>query len=140
MFRLLPFLSMVAAAFTKCATNVLPIYDLYADPMDLVANNQPVYLQAIFAVPPNSFVLNGRAEARPIWNGVRLPAYQKPISALGSGVNTLNQSFVFPAGVGGPVVVEINVYNATGSSILCLKWSVYATGTHSNKTRFTTAW
>lgn len=144
LISLFSLLSLPTATFTNCAplprANSLPVTELYADPPDIVANNQPLTFRVGFTVPPNTIVPYALVEISAKWNGLvtstvrtNLNDYiQTPL--LPGSSHTFEDSRIFPTGLWGRVAVEINLYNASGSQLLCARWIVFATGTEMNET------
>jgi hypothetical protein len=134
-------LTLAAASFTNCATysRSLPIYELYAEPIGIVAAHQPMNFRIEFVVPPTTWVPHGYVEVKTSWFGIPTATER---SALSTYVQTplypdfyiIEEHLVGPSGVWGLVTREFNVYNASGSQLLCARWNFFATGTNTNET------
>jgi hypothetical protein len=131
---------LAAASFTNCATysRSLPIYELYTEPPSVVAAHQPMHFRIQFAVPPTTWVPHGYVEIKTRWFGILTTTERSALSdyvqtPLYPGFYTIQDYLVGPTGWG-PVTREFNVYNASGSQLLCARWNYFATGTNTNET------
>ena len=141
MTYLLFFLATATASFTNCASTsrALPVHDLFADPPGIVANNQPMTFRIQFTVPTGTWVPYGRVDVKSTWNGIPMPVQRTDLATyiqtpLYPDIYTFEDNHIFPSGFWGRVSTEINVYNASGSQLLCTRWVVFATGTNKNET------
>ena len=134
-------LTLAAASFTNCATysRSLPIYELYAEPPSVVAAHQPMNFRIQFVVPPTTWVPHGYVEITTSWFGVPVATERSALSdyvqtPLYPDLYTIEDHIVGPSGIWGRMTREFNVYNASGSQLLCTRWNYFATGTNTNET------
>jgi hypothetical protein len=133
--------TMASASITNCASypRALPVNDLFADPPSIVAARQLTTFRVQFTVPNGTWVPYGQIEVKRNWNGLALTTVRTDLAEyiqtpLYPDFHTFETRYVFPASIWGRVSTEINVYNASGSQLLCALWVVYATGTDKNET------
>lgn len=138
---LLMLLRIIGAAFTNCASSFtsLPVTELYIDPPGIVAAHQPVYVRINFQVPKDTFIPHGLVELSTNWNGLAMTTIRHGLDEyfnlpLLPGDHNLTRSFEFPPNVWGRMSTTFNVYNSSGTNILCAHWVVFATGTDKNET------
>jgi len=129
------------ASFTNCGSSSgnLPVAELYADPPGIVAADQPVTLRLDFSVPEGGHVPSGLVELTTSWNGLSLPVQRSSLASylplpLYAGTYSFNKTLPFPPAVWGRVSTRLNVFNETGTELLCAQWTVFATGTAKNET------
>ena len=130
-----------SASFMNCASHprALPVSELYIDPPNIVANNQPIFFRVAFTVPPLTFVPFALLETSTNWNGVSISSIRTNLNnfirtPIAPGNYNFTDTFQFPIGLWGRVSTYIRVYNASGTEILCAQWVVFATGTDKNET------
>jgi len=134
-------LTTALASFTNCGSSVsnLPVTELYADPSGIVAADQDVTFRLGFTVPVGGYVPSGLVELTTSWNGLSLPIQRSSLASylslpLYTGPYSFNTTHPFPPSIWGRIQTQMNVYNETGSQLLCAQWVVYATGTAKNET------
>ena len=126
--------------FTNCAKGpqAFPVHKLYVDPPGIVHANQKVKFNISFTVPESAHIPSAKLEIASRCNGVKLPTRTETFSnhRLIPKMHHFSDSMIFPKGLWGKVDVFINVYNVSGTQLLCLRWSVFATNTNTNKTNW----
>jgi len=139
---LLATLALASASFTNCGSNLrtnLHLTDLYADPPNIVAAEQPVELRIGFVVPNNTHINYSMIEVTPSLFSVPLPSRRMSLDTflklpLYPNEYLISYNTTFPHATWGRVGVQIALYNETGEELLCADWRVYATGTDKNQT------
>ena len=127
----------VWSSFVRCEhrSSFFPIRDLYADPPNAVAANQEVNLRIDVRVPNNAYLVGVHSVLTTQLNGVSLYSQTDEFPIL---ADAPEQSFVrtfrFPTHIWGRFRADLTVYNASGTSLLCVRWSVFATNTAKNDT------
>lgn len=134
-------LTTAIATFTNCGSSVsnLPVNELYADPPGMVAADQPVTMRLGFTVPVGGYIPSGLVELTTSWNGLPLPIQRSSLASyltlpLYTGSYSFNTTHPFPPSIWGRIQAQMNIYNETGTQLLCAQWTVYATGTAKNET------
>jgi hypothetical protein len=89
--------------------------------------------------PLFSAAVNGHVEVANTWNGIPVPTKRHDLATymptpLYPNFYTFEDHHVFPSGIWGRISTEINVFNASGSQLLCARWLVFSTGTDKNET------
>lgn len=135
MKTLLILLSMLSAAkssFTSCepASTSLQINQLEADPLDRVSVNQLVKMRVRFSVPTDSWVPSGMIRIAASVNLVPVTTWEEPLCAhvrcpLTAGEHEFETKWVFPQRILGRIVADITAVNASGTPLLCARWTVW---------------
>jgi hypothetical protein len=117
----------------------LRMTELVADPPAIVASEQLATFRIGFTVPNSTYIPYGLIEVSPSLNGIPTPTHRSSLSnhftlPLYAGDYTFNTSYIFPSTIWGHVRIQMNVYNESGTQLICTQWTVYATGTSKNET------
>lgn len=135
------YLVEAVASFTNCASypQKLAVSDLYADPIGIVANNHPLSFRVTFTVPNETWIPHGSVQGNTTWNSLYTTTVRAPLSnyiptPIYPGLYTFSENYTFPSNVWGRISSEVNVYNASGTQLLCTRWIVFATGRDTNET------
>lgn len=127
----------VGSSFVRCEhrSSFFPIHDLYADPPDIVAANQEVHFRIDFGIPDNTYLTGVHTILATNLNGLPLPSHRDDFRIPPGGTErSYRHTFLFPSNVWGRLRTDLTVYNASGASLLCVRWSVFATNTAKNAT------
>jgi len=136
-------LVVASASFSNCGSSAanLPVSELYADPPGIVAAEQPITFRISFTVPNTTYIPSGLVEISSTWNGLPIPTVRAslreyaPVPLYGN-TYTIQEERLFPKDVWGRIQVQMNVFNESGTQLLCAQWIAYATGTDKNETRW----
>lgn len=129
----------VLASFDSCASGVVRVKHLEADPPSRVASEQPVTMRVQFTVPMNTWIPDGRLRIATSLNYVPVESWEEPLCShvrcpLTAGEHEVIVTRPFPAGVWGHVVALVTAVNTSGEPLMCARWTVWATGANTNET------
>lgn len=123
------FLALASASFTNCRNkHAFQINALNADPLEIVYSQQRVTFNVSYTVPQNAYIPFATLETVAKVNGFKLPSHKQTFSkhSLTPGTHNYDTSLVFPNGIWGYVIIDVNIYNSSGTQLLCVRWSVFS--------------
>jgi hypothetical protein len=132
-------LATAAATFDSCKKGILSITNLEADPPNVVAAGQPVMMRVSFTVPEGLWIPDVTLKVATKLNFLPVDSWEESLCSyvrcpLRAGAQELIVMEPFPTGIWGRVTAELTAVNASGTPLLCTRWSVWATGTDKNET------
>jgi hypothetical protein len=130
-------LASAAATFESCGYGSLSIKYLEADPPDRVAAGQPVTMRFHFTVPQGVWIPSGTLRISTKINMIPVSSWEENLCSyipcpLLAGEQEVVINQIFPTGVWGRVRADIKAMNGT-DTLLCARWSVWATGRATNE-------
>jgi hypothetical protein len=125
-----------AATYTDCGSSYR-IHAYTVDPPGVVGAGQNVTTDLTFDVPQT--LEQGRVGIYTTWNHIMATEVVASMCdyfdcPLTNGTQTWRYRTPFPADVSGRIQTTVRLLDVVGESLLCLRWTAYATGTASNET------
>ena len=133
-------ISLLVAAATATYDNCGSRYHIRSytvDPPGTVGADQNVTTDLVFDVPQT--LQNGQVGIHTTWSYIMATEVVASmcdyfVCPLTNGTHTWRYRKSFPADVSGRIQTTVRLLSAVGESLLCLRWTAYATGTASNET------
>ncbi len=137
---LMTILTAATARVTHCG-GVLQVTNLEIDPPGIVAANQAVRARFDVIVPDTISIEDSNLTVNTSFFGVPASSYSSALCEfIGCPVNRgsigVEKTFTFPSGVTGHVNSRFVLAGANDTQLLCVDWTVYATGAATNQTNW----
>jgi hypothetical protein len=130
------FMAAATATYDDCGSRY-HIRSYTVDPPGVVGAGQNVTTDLVFDVPQT--LERGRVGIYTTWNHLMATEVVAPMCdyfdcPLTNGTRTWRYRAPFPTDVSGRIQTTVRLLSVVGDSLLCLRWTAYATGTASNET------
>jgi hypothetical protein len=129
-------LSLITASFTNCAPDsILTINELSATPTSIVSVGQSVTFRIVFTVPQGLYIPYANVAVSTNVNGHIMPIRRSTYTdnPMIAKQYTYASTFTIPPGLWGRAISYANFYNASGTQLMCARWSAFITSPRRKK-------